>query len=102
MPQKIAGKIFPKSEKLYILKKSFILEKRKSSHQSGSPDGARATAATRMVSAGIDLVVVANILGHSDIRITASRYAHPLPENKIKAIQSLDNFSSQSGLRIAQ
>lgn len=62
----------------------------------------RHTAATRMVSAGIDLVVVANILGHSDIRITASRYAHPLPENKIKAIQSLDNFVSQSGLRIAQ
>ncbi|MEI8390777.1 MAG: tyrosine-type recombinase/integrase [bacterium] len=62
----------------------------------------RHTAATRMVSAGIDLVVVASILGHSDIRITASRYAHPLPENKIKAIQSLDNFVSQSGLRIAQ
>ena len=62
----------------------------------------RHTAATRMVSAGIDLVVVANILGHSDIRITASRYAHPMPENKIRAIQALETFSGNHSLRIAQ
>lgn len=62
----------------------------------------RHTAATRMVSAGIDLVVVASILGHSDIRITASRYAHPMPENKIRAIQALETFSGNHSLRIAQ
>jgi len=63
----------------------------------------RHTAATRMVASGSDLVVVADILGHSDIRITAARYAHALPENKIRAIQSLDNFSEYlAKLKIAQ
>lgn len=51
----------------------------------------RHTAATRMVESGIDLVVVKEILGHSDIK-TTMRYAHPVPEVKLKAIQALNDY----------
>lgn len=52
----------------------------------------RHTAATRMVAAGIDLGVVMEILGHSDLK-TTQRYAHPVPERKLKAIEALENYS---------
>lgn len=51
----------------------------------------RHTAATRMTEMGIDLAVVQEILGHSDIK-TTMRYAHPVPERKLKAIEALDNY----------
>jgi len=51
----------------------------------------RHTSATRMVSAGIDLVVVQDILGHADIRMT-QRYSHPVPERKLQAIKALNNY----------
>jgi len=50
----------------------------------------RHTAATKMVSAGIDLVVVQEILGHNDIK-TTMRYSHPVPERKFAAINVLDS-----------
>lgn len=46
------------------------------------------TAATYMVTGGVDLVTVAEILGHADIKMTM-RYAHPTPENKRKAVNVL-------------
>lgn len=52
----------------------------------------RHTAATRMVAAGVDLVVVKEILGHADLK-TTQRYAHPVPERKLKAIEALENYS---------
>ncbi len=51
----------------------------------------RHTAATRMVSKGIDLAVVQEILGHSQLTIT-QRYSHPLPIRKAEAIKVLDTF----------
>lgn len=51
----------------------------------------RHTAATRMVESGIDLVVVKDILGHSDIKTTMI-YAHPVPERKLKAIKALNDY----------
>ncbi len=51
----------------------------------------RHTAATRMVEKGADLVVVKDILGHADINITM-RYAHPVPEMKLKAIKALNDY----------
>lgn len=48
----------------------------------------RHSAATSMVTGGIDLVTVAEILGHSDIK-TTMRYAHPTPENKRKTVDIL-------------
>ncbi|KKR11719.1 MAG: site-specific tyrosine recombinase [Candidatus Wolfebacteria bacterium GW2011_GWC2_39_22] len=51
----------------------------------------RHTAATRMVSAGIDLVVVQDILCHSEIK-TTMRYSHPVPKRKLEAIEALGNY----------
>ncbi len=48
----------------------------------------RHTAATIMITGGVDLVTVSEILGHSDIR-TTMRYAHPTPENKKRAFNVL-------------
>lgn len=48
----------------------------------------RHTAATYMVIGGVDLITVAEILGHSDIKMTM-RYAHPTPENRQKAVAVL-------------
>lgn len=48
----------------------------------------RHTAATYMVTGGVDLVTVAEILGHADIKMTM-RYAHPTPDNKRKAVNVL-------------
>lgn len=51
----------------------------------------RHTAATRMVEKGTDLVTVKDLLGHSEIK-TTMRYAHPVPDRKLQAIQALDNY----------
>ena len=41
-----------------------------------------------MVEAGVDLVTVSKILGHSTIQMTM-RYAHPTPENMRRAVETL-------------
>lgn len=51
----------------------------------------RHTVATRMVANGTDLGVVMEILGHADIK-TTMRYAHPVPERKIQALEALSSF----------
>lgn len=51
----------------------------------------RHTAATYMVTGGIDLVTVKEILGHATIQMTM-RYAHPTPENKRHAVEVLANL----------
>ena len=51
----------------------------------------RHTAATRLVEANIPLPAVAELLGHSSIRMT-ERYSHP-QESVIKAAEILANFS---------
>jgi integrase len=48
----------------------------------------RHTAATKMIEAGVDLVTVSKILGHSSIQMTM-RYAHPTPENMQRAVGKL-------------
>lgn len=48
----------------------------------------RHTAATRMADAGINVVVIAEILGHGDIR-TTKRYSHAMEEAKREAVEKL-------------
>ncbi|WP_304622607.1 site-specific integrase [Pelosinus baikalensis] len=47
----------------------------------------RHTFATNALEAGVDLKTVSDILGHSDISITANHYLHPSRENKRNAIE---------------
>lgn len=55
----------------------------------------RHSAATRMVEAGVDLVTVSKILGHSTIQMTM-RYAHPTPENMQRAVDKLGEIFNKS------
>ncbi|MCH7549011.1 MAG: site-specific integrase, partial [Candidatus Krumholzibacteriota bacterium] len=48
----------------------------------------RHTFATRLVLSGIDLVTVKELMGHADIT-TTMRYAHPSPDSKRRAVDSL-------------
>lgn len=52
----------------------------------------RHTVATRLVEKGIDLLVVKEILGHSNIE-TTMRYAHPVPKRKREAIDVLNSYT---------
>jgi integrase len=51
---------------------------------------ARHTAASRMIAAGIDLTVVAEILGHANINVLIRVYAHALEERKKAAAGLLE------------
>ena len=46
--------------------------------------------ATALISKGVDVRTVSDLLGHSNIQTTLSIYAHSLKENRVKAITSLD------------
>jgi len=62
----------------------------------------RHTAATWMVAKGIDLVTVKEILGHANIK-TTMRYAHPTPENKLRAVNVLAAIlGEKDGTEMAQ
>lgn len=45
-----------------------------------------------MVEAGVDLVTLAALLGHSKIQMVL-RYAHPTEEHKVLAIRKLEEFT---------
>lgn len=55
----------------------------------------RHTAATRMANDKANILVVQNILGHKDIK-TTMRYAHPIPEEAIKAVELLSNYAERN------
>lgn len=52
----------------------------------------RHTFASRMAMAGVDLVTLAAILGHSRVQMVM-RYAHPVEEHKIEAMRKLEKFN---------
>lgn len=54
------------------------------------PYKARHTAASEMIAAGIELTVVAEILGHANTKILQEVYAHAIEERKVAAATVLD------------
>jgi integrase len=50
----------------------------------------RHTFATRLVTAGVDIVTVSKLLGHSTLAMTM-RYAHPAPEDLRRAVLKLED-----------
>ena len=85
--------IFPSNrkpgEKLLDLKKGF----KKTVQLAGIPHirfhDMRHTFATRLIRAGVDIISVQHLLGHSKITMTA-RYAHSLADAKMAAVSKLD------------
>ena len=59
----------------------------------------RHCAATRMVEAGVDLVTVSRILGHSSLAMVL-RYSHPTPENMRRAVDKLGEFYEQTRQKV--
>jgi integrase len=45
--------------------------------------------ASSLVENGVDIVTVSELLGHSNINLTAKRYSHPSPFHKRRAVESL-------------
>ena len=64
--------------------------------EAGIPDfqlrDLRDSCTTRLSDIGEELVTVAEILGHTDIRMS-KRYSHGMPERKREALEKLVSFS---------
>jgi integrase len=60
----------------------------------------RHTWATRAAEAGIDLVTLAAMLGHSKINMVL-RYAHPTQEHQTKAMEKLERFVAEKQIEAA-
>lgn len=92
--EKISEYVFinPKTNKPYTdVKKSFKKVLMNANIENFRFHDLRHTVATRLVEKGIDLVVVQEILGHSKLT-TTQRYAHPVPQRKLDAINILNNY----------
>lgn len=55
----------------------------------------RHTFATNCVENGMDVKVLSEILGHSDVKITLNRYVHPTMDSKRKQMGGLSEFYGQ-------
>ena len=60
------------------------------------PHALRHTFATLLLSNGVDIKTVSELLGHSDITVTYNTYIHVIKEQKAKAVASLPNLTSVS------
>jgi integrase len=93
--------VFPSNrrpgEKLLDLKKGFNKAVRLSGIAHFRWHDMRHTFATRLVRAGVDIISVQHLLGHSKITMTA-RYAHSLADAKIAAVSKLDSAGVCSSL----
>jgi integrase len=65
------------------------------------PYDCRHTWATRAVQAGIDLVTLAAMLGHSKINMVL-RYAHPTQEHQTKAMDKMERYVSEQKIAHAE
>lgn len=74
------------------IKKSFNKAKEEAGIKDFRFHDLRHTVATRLVEKGIDLLVVMDILGHTNIE-TTMRYAHPIPKRKSEAISVLNSYN---------
>ena len=58
----------------------------------GTLHSLRHTFATRLLSVGEDVKVVSELLGHANITITYDTYIHVIDEQKLKAVQKIDEI----------
>ena len=77
-----------------MVKRSFKTALRRSGIRDVQFHDLRHTFASHLVMAGVDLTTVKELLGHKDIKMTL-RYAHLAPAHKKKAVEMLDNTTTQ-------
>jgi integrase len=61
----------------------------------------RHTYGTRMAMAGVDLMTLRELMGHSSITIT-QRYCHPTPEHKVSAMERLEAYNLEKATKKPQ
>ena len=61
----------------------------------------RHTYGSRMAMAGVDLMTLRELMGHSSITIT-QRYCHPTPEHKIFAMERLEAYNAEKATKKPQ
>lgn len=96
--EKTSEFVFPSpktNNRLNQIKRSFCNAVRKAEIADFRFHDLRHTAATRMADEGADVFTLMNILGHSDIRMTA-RYTHATDAALRRAVANLDVFSQFS------
>lgn len=59
----------------------------------------RHTCATLLLSQGVHLKLVADLLGHQSIRTTANIYSHVLPDMQGEAVRAMDSFFEEEDRR---
>ena len=77
-----------------MVKRSFKTALRRSGIRDVHFHDLRHIFASHLVMAGVDLTTVKELLGHKDIKMTL-RYAHLAPAHKKKAVEMLDNTTTQ-------
>jgi integrase len=88
---KTSGYVFPSPKtggQLIDIKRRFDLTRTAAGISDFRFHDLRHTAATRLAAAGVNVVVIAEILGHSDIR-TTKRYSHAMDEAMRDAVEKL-------------
>jgi integrase len=61
----------------------------------------RHTYATRAAQAGVDVLTLAALLGHTTVQMT-SRYVHPSDQHKREAVQKLETYNAEKIFRYAE
>ena len=59
--------------------------------------GLRHSCASLLLAAGVPVRDVSELLGHSDVRLTLSTYAHVLEENKTRTASAIDQVLRAQG-----
>ena len=80
------------SERIGDVKKSFATACKKTGISNFRMHDMRHTCTAWLVSSGVSLIEVRDLLGHSTTKM-AERYAHLAPENLRKAVRTLENRS---------
>lgn len=56
-----------------------------------TPHTLRHTFVSQMISAGVDIKIISELVGHANINITYNTYGHLMPNDTTKAIKALEN-----------
>jgi integrase len=92
-----------RGERIGDVKKSFDTACKRAGISDFPMHDMRHTCAAWLVSSGVSLIEVRDLLGHSTIKMT-ERYAHLAPENLRKAVRTLENraHSGHSDLQMPE